>query len=879
MITNRSAWRILSTLLLASLAAACGGGGGGSQASTGSATMTSITVSPATVNIAVGKSAQLTATASYSDGTQRDVTTQVSWSSSNVAVATVSRTGLVTVLSASASPVTITASSGNMSGYASVVSVPLYRLSIHPFGQGTTVDSSGALNCGNICSAQYSDATAVTLTATPATGWNLDHWVGCDNVSGNVCALTVTADRNVYPTFTTITTTLAPQVRILDNATMGLLQNQAGSTLIFDSSATNVASLQPGDLIVSQTGNGLARRVTSVTVLTGSSIFVDTTPATLEDIIQDGAIAYHQKLTPNDITSAAPLATGVQLVSRPRTASADAGDQGISIEISHDEGSLTVQGSATFTLEPDLAISFGWPGGITEFKTAMHIQASTDLSVSCSSSLTFLEKEIPLATLTFAPMLFGPVPVVTQVVVELKITGESDAALTASVTYTETAAIGIHYLRSEGWSPINQRSETMSFAEPEVSASASLRGGVGPDTTFLIADVAGPDANIEVYLEVEAEAKGSASEQCVDLGLFLGFDAEAGGKVDILGWELAEYTVQLFDYKWPLKSADLCQDNQPPAAPTNLIAVPLSSTAIQLSWDPPTGDLIIEAYKIYRDGTEVAETAAPAFIDTQLRPSTQYCYRVSAVDVHGKESAQSEVACATTKKESDTSAPTAPTNLQATALSTSAIQLTWNASSDDTGVTGYTVERTSIRIMSVSGLTATDMGLKAATQYCYTVTAHDEAGNVSPLSNEACATTQAVGAWDVYVKCEGEDYQVRTNLDLNEMITNTIQVSDTGTDYDGTPLAFVISGTYDDSSTQLDAQITWTFQGEPCVRVDQFTAILSGSDTGDIQMDQIQVCGCTADIRFVRSGGTPLASYLANGRRSATRFFGHGPAD
>ncbi|WP_244224524.1 DUF4082 domain-containing protein [Corallococcus sicarius] len=92
----------------------------------------------------------------------------------------------------------------------------------------------------------------------------------------------------------------------------------------------------------------------------------------------------------------------------------------------------------------------------------------------------------------------------------------------------------------------------------------------------------------------------------------------------------------------------------------------------------------------------------------------------------------------------DTSAPTAPGTLTATAPSPGAIQLSWGAATDNTGVTGYRVFRGSTQVASVSAGTRSylDTGLAPSTLYTYTVKAHDAAGNVGAASNAASATTQ-----------------------------------------------------------------------------------------------------------------------------------------
>src|SRR5262249_4031507 len=96
----------------------------------------------------------------------------------------------------------------------------------------------------------------------------------------------------------------------------------------------------------------------------------------------------------------------------------------------------------------------------------------------------------------------------------------------------------------------------------------------------------------------------------------------------------------------------------------------------------------------------------------------------------------------------DTTPPSAPTNLGATASSETQIGLTWTASTDNVGVTGYLVERcqgsgctTFAQIATPTGTTFSDTGLTASTSYSYRVRATDAANNLSGYSNVASATT------------------------------------------------------------------------------------------------------------------------------------------
>src|SRR5882762_8614519 len=80
----------------------------------------------------------------------------------------------------------------------------------------------------------------------------------------------------------------------------------------------------------------------------------------------------------------------------------------------------------------------------------------------------------------------------------------------------------------------------------------------------------------------------------------------------------------------------------------------------------------------------------------------------------------------------DTIAPTAPTGVVATAAGGSLVNLTWSASTDDVGVTGYIVKRNGTQVATPTTTSYADTGLSSATTYNYTVSARDAAGNVSP---------------------------------------------------------------------------------------------------------------------------------------------------
>src|SRR4029079_12752130 len=94
----------------------------------------------------------------------------------------------------------------------------------------------------------------------------------------------------------------------------------------------------------------------------------------------------------------------------------------------------------------------------------------------------------------------------------------------------------------------------------------------------------------------------------------------------------------------------------------------------------------------------------------------------------------------------------APAGLTATPVSAAQINLAWTAATDDVGVAGYVIERCSgtactdfAQIGAPTTTSFTDGGLTASTTFSYRVKATDAAGNQSPYSNTASATTSAGG--------------------------------------------------------------------------------------------------------------------------------------
>lgn len=190
-------------------------------------------------------------------------------------------------------------------------------------------------------------------------------------------------------------------------------------------------------------------------------------------------------------------------------------------------------------------------------------------------------------------------------------------------------------------------------------------------------------------------------------------------------------------------------DVQPPTTPTSVVAAATAYNKVSLTWKASTDAVGVTGYSITRNGAPLAQVGAVTSYQDTTSASTAYSYQIVAFDAAGNKSAQSKVTTITTPSVPDAQAPSVPTNLQASAVSATQINLSWQASTDNIGVNGYDVYRaigtgSAQKVSSVSSTSFGDTNLSATTKYSYYIRAHDAAGNFSQLSTTVAATTQAV---------------------------------------------------------------------------------------------------------------------------------------
>ena len=126
----------------------------------------------------------------------------------------------------------------------------------------------------------------------------------------------------------------------------------------------------------------------------------------------------------------------------------------------------------------------------------------------------------------------------------------------------------------------------------------------------------------------------------------------------------------------------------------------------------------------------------------------------------------------------DTQAPSVPANLTASGTTQSSTSLSWNASTDNVGVTGYDIYKNGSFLTSVSATSYTVNGLSASTTYSFYVKAKDDAGNVSAKSSTISVTTTSNSVTYCSSKGSNSNYEWIDLVQLNNV--NNVSGNDGG---------------------------------------------------------------------------------------------------
>ena len=185
-------------------------------------------------------------------------------------------------------------------------------------------------------------------------------------------------------------------------------------------------------------------------------------------------------------------------------------------------------------------------------------------------------------------------------------------------------------------------------------------------------------------------------------------------------------------------------DTTPPTVPAGLTATAVSGTQVNLAWSASTDNVGVVGYYVYLNNAPLATTTSTSFSHTGLTAGATYSYRVSAFDAVPNHSAWTATQVSVTTPLPDTTAPTVPAGLTATAVSGAQVNLAWSASTDNVGVVGYYVYLNNAPLTTTTSTSFAHSGLATGATYSYRVSAFDAVPNHSAWTATPVSVTTPV---------------------------------------------------------------------------------------------------------------------------------------
>ncbi|WP_447971147.1 fibronectin type III domain-containing protein [Nitrospira sp. M1] len=195
----------------------------------------------------------------------------------------------------------------------------------------------------------------------------------------------------------------------------------------------------------------------------------------------------------------------------------------------------------------------------------------------------------------------------------------------------------------------------------------------------------------------------------------------------------------------------------------------IASGDVMLQWDSnseplPTGYRVYTGTTsgVYGPPTDVG--LATQHIVTNLQEGSTYYFVVTAMDDSHRESLPSTEVWTLIP---DTTAPLPPESLQAEAVSSSHIRLTWDHAWDNIEVAGYNVYRNQSSIANTQQVEFIDTSLTPDTTYTYEIEAFDDAGNTSTPTQPVAVRTFSSTQPTLSIAIEGTGTVTSTPMGLS----------------------------------------------------------------------------------------------------------------
>ncbi|MFE9138727.1 glycosyl hydrolase family 18 protein [Streptomyces sp. NPDC007355] len=168
-------------------------------------------------------------------------------------------------------------------------------------------------------------------------------------------------------------------------------------------------------------------------------------------------------------------------------------------------------------------------------------------------------------------------------------------------------------------------------------------------------------------------------------------------------------------------------------------------SAWTVEWDYPTGTSVTSAWDASVTSSGTHWTAKNVGWNGTLAPGASVSFGYNGTGSGAPTGCKINGApCDGTSQPGD-NAPSAPGTPAASNITDTSVKLTWTAATDDKGIKNYDVKRDGTTVATVTGLTYTNTGLTAGTDYSYTVVARDTIDQTGPASGPVAVRTTGGG--------------------------------------------------------------------------------------------------------------------------------------
>ncbi len=336
---------------------------------------------------------------------------------------------------------------------------------------------------------------------------------------------------------------IAPTAKfIVDNDWQSMVKSidSTNYTLTFDKGLLSKYSLAQGSLIVSSLGNGLLRKIETITQ-PGNDVIIQTSQATLVDLIQEGDIDYQKALTISQIKSIKYYYPGVFLDTvNVKSTDGTLFYWDIDTEI---YPQIRLQGNFQYTSDFILQIQISILQGLKKVKFGFEGTEAFNLALIAGKQFNF-SKEITFATVYFTPFVIPlaipPFAIVIAPVLDVKLglDGYANANISTTLAQNFTIETGIQYLKDGGWSSYMNYDKSFNYTPPQLNVNAGAEAYLKPELRMLIYNLIGPYVNGKGYGKIEADLTQNPWWK-----MYYGIKMSAGAKATILSVLLFDFSV------------------------------------------------------------------------------------------------------------------------------------------------------------------------------------------------------------------------------------------------------------------------------------------------------------------------------------------------